>query len=136
MYWHAEKQNGEIIVLTEREALIHFEKNNIAQRMRLRFLGTSSGQHQKEAKNRIIKEIMEPNYPDTYGQMSREEKNVVDQDIRFEHQDEIRAILKEAQEKELEEARKNGVKQPRKDLHIHTRSNDGHSREEILGAMK
>lgn len=135
MYWHAEKNNGEIIVLTEKEALIHFEKNNISQRMRLRFIGTSSGKHQAEAKQKI-KQIIIDNRPKDFNGLKPEEKNLVDFDIREAHDEEIKQIIKEAGEKELEEARQNGVKTPDKSLHIHTRSTDGHSRNEILDTAK
>lgn len=135
MYWHAQKDNGEIIVLTEREALVHFEKNNIAQRMRLRFIGTSSGKAQKEAKQKIT-QIVDSYRPKDYASLAPEEKNVVDMEIRLDHKEEIDQIIKEAEQQELEEAKSNGVRTPDKSLHVHTRSTDGHSRDEILGAAK
>lgn len=135
MYWHAKKDNGEIIVLTEREALVHFERNNISQRMRLQFIGTSSGKHQEEAKKKIS-QLIDKHRPDDYPRMNKEEKSLTDHHIRLEHQEELEKIIKEAGDKELEEAKQNGVKTPRKSLHVHTMSKDGHSREEILESAK
>lgn len=134
MYWHAENYKGEIIVLTEREALIHFERNNVSQRMRLRFLGTSTGNHQKEAKKKIG-ELINAHRPDNYASYKREEQNVIDFNIREEHKAELTAILDEAGRLELEEAKATGVKQPRKSLHIHTPRTGEYSRDQIISSM-
>lgn len=135
MYWIAEKQDGEIIALTEREALTHFENNNIANRMRLRFLGVTDGKNTKKA-DQQIKDIIKQHRPDDFAQMERADQNIVDHQIRMEHSKEIKKLREEAFEKDIEDAKENGVKRPRKDLHIHTISKDGHSRKEILGGMQ
>ena len=134
MYWHAEKQNGEVIVLTESEALIHFEKNNISQRMRLRFLGTSSGKAQVEARKQIGK-LIDSFRPSDYAQNKKEEQNVINSSIRDEHTDEIKVIIEEATRLELEEAKANGVIRPDASLHYHTPDASGLARKKILNEM-
>lgn len=134
MYWIAENQQGEIITLTEREALTHFERNNIANRMRLRFLGTTDGKNTIESKENIKKLIVE-NRPESFGQMTKEDQNITDAQIRAEHSEEIGQMLQEAMDKDIEDAKANGVKQPRQSLKIHTKSTEGHSRQEILNSM-
>lgn len=136
--WWAEKANGDIIDLTEIEALTHFEDNNISRRMRLRFIGTSSGKHQEEAKEKIRQLIIE-NRPDNFqsfvGEDGQAQKNLIDAEIRADHAAEIREILAEAKSKELEEAKQNGVKRPDKSLRVSTKANGEYGREETLRAM-
>ena len=135
MYWIAEKQDGEIIVLTEREALIHFESNNISNRMRLRFLGTTTGPNTKEAQKKIG-ELVAANRPENYPQLEKGQQNLVNSQIRAKFQVEIKKLLDDALAADIEDAKKNGVKQPNKSLRIHTMSQDGHSREAILQNMQ
>lgn len=135
MFWFAKKLNGEIIVLTEQEALIHFEDNNISRRMRLQFIGTSSGKHQAEARKKIMQMLVEKR-PDNYNGMKLEAKNLVDQTIRDKNDKEIKAILEEAHQKELEEAEENCVRRPRADLHYHVSDKSDFSREEVLSNIK
>lgn len=125
--WFAKKINGEVIPLTEREALTHFEDNNIARRMRLQFLGTSSGEHYKESKNKIKKFIQEKTTeecPDFY-KMSVEERNMAQSDIRHKYLDEIKKIQEEAYNAEYEEAIANGVERPDPTLRIITTDGGG-----------
>ncbi len=119
MYWFAKKQDGEIIELTEREALMMTENNNVARRMRLQWIGTSTGQHQEAGKAKIHDIIKNGRTPD-YFQKTDEDKALHDHNTRLEHRDEINAIRKEAYDKELEEAKSTGFIPPRKELHIHT----------------
>lgn len=134
LFWVAKKQDGEIVVLTEKEALTHFERNNISTRMRLQFLGTTSGEHTANAQQKI-KDIIKAGRPDNYHLMEDGDRNLADHRTRIEHSQEIKELLDEALQKDVEDAKKSGVKQPRKDLRIHTRSTDGHSRNQILQAM-
>lgn len=110
--WFAKKQSGEIIALTELEALTHFESNNIANRMRLHFLGTSDGK--------------------VYNQLINEAKSLKGQ----ERADKV----KEAFDKELEVARANGVEEPDHTLRISTFTEAGKAtgkeRKKILEAMQ
>lgn len=135
MYWIAINQNNETIVLTEREALVHFERNNVSNRMRLRFLGTTTGENTKQAKQKI-KQMIAEKRPTHYNRQDNTEQNMIDADIREEILDEISRVYNEALKKDIEDAKKNGIKRPRKELHVHTISKDGHSRQEILGQMQ
>lgn len=119
MYYFAKKPNGEEIILTEKEALIMTENNNVSQRMRLQFIGTCEGKNQVEAK-KVIQEIIASNRPQNYNTLSKEDKNVIDAGIRHDNIDEIKKIRDEALQKDREEAEKNGFIPPRKELHIHT----------------
>lgn len=134
LFWIAKKQDGDILVLTEREALTHFEKNNISGRMRLQFLGTTDGGATKRARQEI-QEIIKAGRPENYYSLDDGGKNLADYNTRLQHQEEIKKKLDDALQEDIEDAKKQGVKQPRKDLRIHTRSTDGHSRNQILSAI-
>jgi len=131
MYYFAKKPNGEEIVLTEREALIHSENNNVAQRMRLYFIGACKGTHTAEAKKEIQQMIAEKR-PADYARMSKEDKNVTDAGIREELSDEIAEKMEAAHKADREEAEKNGFIPPSKALHIHTPRGD---RQKIMSEM-
>ena len=110
--WFAKKLNGDIIFLTELEALIHFEENNIANRMRLEFLGTSDGR----TFDRIINEAK---------LLKGEERE---------------AKVKEAFAEELKVAKANGVQEPDRTLRIITQGESGQKvhgkdREKMLRSM-
>lgn len=128
MFWIAEKQNGEIIALSETEALTHFERNNRSQRMRLKFIGVTDGKHQEEAKKEIQKMVTELR-PEGYNLQSKEQQKLIDYHNRTKIQDDAKVLLDEAFKKEIEEARKNGVKPPRQSLHWSTPRGD---RDKIL----
>ena len=137
--WFAEKQNGEIIELSELEALTHFESNNISQRMRLKFLGTGDGSKFKEATDKV-KALMEERraeeYPN-YMSLNIEEKRLADFRIQDAYKPQIKEILEEGRKAELEQAKINGVKQPDKTLRIITRATGANaSRNEILSNMR
>lgn len=109
--WFAKKQDGEIIALSELEALTHFEQNNISTRMRLVFIGTSDGKEY----DRIINEAKA---------LPAEERP---------------AKVKEAFEAELAIAKANGVEEPDRTLRIITRSGGekatGLERKKIIKSM-
>ena len=119
MYWIAKKQNGEIITLSEREALVHSERNNISQRQRLEFIGVCSGDHQEEAKKKI-KELVVSMRPEDYYSLDENQQKLIDYRNRQSINKEAKALIDEAFEKEIEEAKTNGYKPPRKSLHFHT----------------
>lgn len=124
--WFAKKRNGDIITLTEREAITHFEDNNIARRMALQFIGTSSGTHFAEARKKVtefIREKMAEN--PNFSKMGMEERNALQADLRIEHDDTIREMLDAGYEKELEEAKENGVQRPSKFVRVQTMAEGG-----------
>lgn len=123
------------MVLTEREALTQFENNNISSRMRLKFIGTTTGKATEEAKEEVTK-LIDAERPENYASMEKEHQARTDFNIRQQKADEIKKIKDDAFQKDLEEAKENGIKQPRKSLHIHTMSDTGHSRDEILNEAK
>jgi len=137
--WFAEKQDGNIIELSEMEALTHFESNNISQRMRLRFLGTGDGTVYNKAVLQV-KELMKLKrdeiYPD-YAILNPEERKLADFKLQDMHRPEIREILNQGKKDELEQAKLNGVKQPDKKLRYVVKASDsGASRDEIIGSIK
>ena len=136
--WFAEKLDGEIIHLNEKEALIHFQDNNISQRMRLKFLGTSDG----KTFSRVLEE---GKHMKEKAEQNREKANSLDAKARLaerggdreqaqEYRDEARDLRqeaddllivaetkpKEAFEAELEIAKQNGVEEPDRTLDIIT----------------
>lgn len=125
--WFAEKQNGEIIELTEREALLHFEDNNVSRRMRLRFLGTSNGDHYRDSKKKMNQFIIEKAHEevDNFSSLDPEEKNAAYADIRVKYKKELKEIQQAGYNAELEEAKANGVQRPDKSLHIVTSNGNG-----------
>lgn len=136
--WFAEKNDGTILELTEKEALTHFENNNIAQRMRLRFLGTSDGSKFQEARQKVQQLMAEKRaeqYPD-FGMMNAEERKYADYQIQASLRKEIRELLQEGRKAELEQAKANGVQRPDKSLRIITKS-DGvdKTRDQIINSM-
>lgn len=138
--WFAEKANGEVIELTELEALTHFENNNISQRMRLRFLGTSDGSKYAEGK-RKVKELLAEKRKEIpeYYQSNPQEQKLLDFDLRMKYDEEIRAIIKQAYEDELAQAKLNGVQTPDKTLRIITQKNgdkaSGQVRQQIINSL-
>ena len=136
--WFAEKQNGEIIELSELEALTHFESNNISQRMRLRFLGTGDGTEFNKAVNKVktfMKEKVNNEYPD-YNMLNVEERRLADFRVQEGYKKEIKEILSEGRKAELEQAKINGVQQPDKTLRIITKADGAKaSRDEIIRNM-
>jgi hypothetical protein len=143
--WFAEKQNGEVIELTEIEALTHFENNNVARRMGLRFLGTSDGtkfaEAKLKAKNLVTERLLEA-YP-TYNRMNLEEKRITSADFRENMSPELRQEVKDitdaGYQAELEQAKANGVQRPDASSRIITviegQQAVGQSRNKVLGAM-
>lgn len=109
MIWFAKKQGGEIITLTEKEALTHFRQNNISQRMKLEFLGTSDGLSYKQKRAGAMARLDETLPIDEYKKLAQE----VNDDIEKAFND------------ELEIAKKNGVQQPRQDLDFIVVENGG-----------
>jgi hypothetical protein len=136
--WFAEKQNGDIIELSEIEALTHFENNNIAQRMRLRFLGTGDGSKFAEAQQEVQKLMSEQRieqYPN-YGSLNVEEKRYADFQLQDTLRPQIKEILTKGREAELEQAKANGVQKPDPSLRIITKSEGvDASREKIINSM-
>lgn len=132
--WFAEKQNGEIITLTEEEALTHFEQNQIRNRMMLRFLGTSDGSKYNEGQKRVQEIVMEKikeAHPEFAG-LDRAGKAMVEKEVREENIMEIKQILDDAFKAELEQAKANGVQKPDPNLRIQTR---GGNRQKIINQM-
>lgn len=136
--WFAEKQNGEIIELTEIEALTHFEQNNIAQRMRLKFIGTSDGIHFAEAKNKVqtfLSKKRKEEIPD-YLSLDKIQKAQADFNLRAQYEDELSEMVKEGYKKEFEEAKTNGVRRPSSSLRITTAGGMGKGdRSQVLNRL-
>jgi len=125
--WFAKKQNGEIITLTEIEALTHFEKNNIASRMRLSFIGTSNGSKMAEAKVKASV-FLDSKIEELYGNyrtMSKEERGVAKLNIQTQFAKELKEIINNGFNEELEQAKKNGVIRPDATLRIITKKDGG-----------
>lgn len=140
--WFAEKSNGEIIELTEIEALTHFENNNIAQRMRLKFLGTSDGSHYEEARKKVQEFLYTKRQEEVpeYSSLEVEQAKRVNNDLRQQYAKEIKEMVEEGYKAELEAAKANGVQRPDKTLRIITTANgkdhaQGSMRQKILGEM-
>lgn len=139
--WFAEKQNGEVIELTEFEALTHFEHNNISQRMRLKFLGTSDGTKYAEGKERV-KTLLDTKRNEEipeYFKMNAEERKIADYELRTKYAKEIKEITDEAYKAELEQAKLNGVQKPDPSLRIITQKDGGQAdpmtRNKIINSM-
>jgi len=139
--WFATKSNGEVIELTEIEALTHFEHNNIAQRMRLQFIGTSDGSKWEAGRKEVsalVRSKREEDYPD-YFKLNKEEKNLADFDIQSRFAKDIRVITDKAYADEMAQAKTNGVEQPDKSLRILTKKDGGdatgQARNQILNSM-
>ena len=139
--YFAEKANGEVIELTEMEALTHFEQNNISQRMRLKFLGTSDGSKYQEGKRKVqalLAEKRSVDMPD-YMKLNGEERKIADFELRTKYDKEIREITTQAYEDELAQAKTNGVQPPDNSLRIITQRDGGkadpQTRNKILNSM-
>lgn len=140
--YFAEKQNGEIIELTEIEALTHFEQNNVAQRMRLKFLGTSDGSEYKKARRHVQEFLADKRKEDIpeYYSLDPTQAKQADNNLRQQYASEIKAMVDEGYEKELANARQNGVKHPDRSLRVVTTANGkdpatGAMRQKILSEM-
>lgn len=118
--WFARKQNGDVIFMNEIEALTFYEPNNISNRMKLHFLGTSDGA--------IYHKLMTES-------MSLPETQTVEGKLTYPRKEKA----KEAFDKELEKAVENGVQRPDASLRIITHSGDGEAtgseRAKILESM-
>ena len=125
-YWFAKKLNGEVIILTEKEALTHWEDNNISRRMRLSFIGTSDGSIYNKAMEEA-KDIPETGLINReWDELPQEKKDKWTKygndpkDWKGEKGNPRKEFLKQKLEEEMEQARKNGVDTPNKLLNIMT----------------
>lgn len=136
--WFAEKQNGEILMLSELEALTHFEDNNVSRRMRLRFLGTGDGSKYEEARTKVqtlMAEKRSEMYPN-YGMLNQEEKKYADFQVQANLREQIKEIMDDGYKAELEQAKANGVKKPDESLRIITKGvGTSATRDDILNSM-
>lgn len=129
------KPTGEIIDLKDKEALeLYWERNNKSQRMQLTPLGTTDGSAIQEGKQKV-QEFIKEKMPEDAASMDKDVYARTEMDIRQQHKQEIDKIMQDAWNKEVENAKANGITRPSATLRMHTRSKDGHSRQEILGAM-
>lgn len=132
--WFAKKTNGDIITLTEEEAITHFEPNQIASRMRLEFLGTSNGAKYNEGQKKVqdmVKLQLTEHYPD-FMTMDKAGRAMAENSIRESNIEEIRALLDTALKEEIEVAKANGVERPDASVRIKTAGGD---RDKILNQM-
>lgn len=139
--WFAKKQNGEVITLTEIEALTHFERNNIATRMRLSFIGTSDGSKMAEAKLKagaFMDSKIEEIYTN-YRTMSKEERGLAKLNIQEKFAKELKEIIDDGFNQELEQAKSNGVQRPDPTLRIITKKDGGNAtgleRQKIINSI-
>ena len=140
--WFAEKLNGEIIELTEIEALTHFEQNQIAQRMRLKFLGTSDGSIYYAARQKVQELLIAKRDVDMpeYQTLDAMQRKIADQQLRTSYAKEVKELVDEGYAGELAKAKENGVQKPDSSLRIFTTTNGSNEtsadmRNKILGDM-
>lgn len=136
--WFAEKIDGSIINLTEDEALTHFEKNQIASRMRLKFIGTSNGEKYAEGKRKVVAFLdqkMKEDIPE-YQTLNELERKVASANVREAYASEVKEITDLAYKEELETAKANGVERPDVSRRIITQSTGADaSRDKIISNM-
>lgn len=136
--WFAKKINGDIITLTEEEAITHFEQNQIASRMRLEFLGTSDGAKYNAGQKKVqemVKAKLDEEYSD-FMQMDKAGRAMAERSIRESNIEEIRALLDTAFNDELEVAKANGIERPDATVRIKTAGGDRNKILDQMSSMK
>lgn len=98
LVWFAKKRDGEVIPLSEKEALTHFRSNNIKNRMGLEFIGTSDGAKYRKELAEVEKMIIKA------GSLPEDEANVLIKDAE--------KRKRAAFDAEVEIAMANGVRTP------------------------
>lgn len=104
MYWIAKKENGELISLTEQEALIQRKDNNISRRMSLQFIGVSDG---SAFKKEMLKAMAIEKEAELLEGVEAKKKLKEAEDLR-----------KNAMVKEAELAKENGMQEPDRGLDV------------------